>query len=299
MTCPPFRGGDETKPLSPRSFSLAHQHPPSKNPINSKPTFYSTLYSHSNMPAFAINVSGISPDSTQSKLDQFFSFCGKISSITLTPGAESQSAVIVFEKESAAKTALLLNEGTLDGAHLHVTSESLSTASSTSGEEPSISQEDKPKAAIIAEYLASGYVLSDQAIQRAIDEDAKLGISSRFLAFIHSLDKKAGEALAGPEHTISGKAHEVLDPLVATAVSKTKEVDQSAGISTRAGDIYSKGLATDIGKKIFSFYTQTKKEVEDVHREAKRIADASAASTATPAAPTGAAAPVAPAPALV
>lgn len=46
--------------------------------------------------------------------------------------------------ESAAKTALLLNEGTLDGAHLHVTSESLSSTSSVSGEE-GISQEDKPK----------------------------------------------------------------------------------------------------------------------------------------------------------
>lgn len=49
-----------------------------------------------------------------------------------------------LDAESAAKTALLLNEGTLDGAHLHVTSESLSSTSSVSGEE-GISQEDKPK----------------------------------------------------------------------------------------------------------------------------------------------------------
>jgi hypothetical protein len=87
------------------------------------------------------------------------------------------SICVHSEKESAAKTALLLNgafllhlecatrlpnltssfstDGTLDGAHLSVTSESISNAPSVSGEEP-ISQEDKPKSAIIAEYLAHG-----------------------------------------------------------------------------------------------------------------------------------------------
>ena len=112
-------------------------------------------------------------------------------------------------------------------------------------------------------------------IQRAIEADKANGISSRFLDFIRSLDKKAGEAVAGPEKTLSGKAHEVVDPLVASVVGKTKEVDQNRGISKQASDIYSRGLATDIGKKVWSFYTETTKQVADVHNEARRIANVS------------------------
>ncbi|CDZ97518.1 RNA recognition motif domain [Phaffia rhodozyma] len=239
-------------------------------------------------PTYTIQVTGISPESTQTKLDQFFSFCGRISNITLTPGHDgTQSATIQFEKESAAKTALLLNEGTLDGAHLHVSSGSLSSSSSASGDDNNISQEDKPKAGIIAEYLAHGYVLSDQIVERAIEADKKQGISNRFLSFIKDLDSKAGAKVVGPEQTISAKAHEVIDPIVAQVIGRTKEVDQQRGISTKAGDYYSKALSTPIGQKVYQFYTETSKQVVDVHTEARRIADekknaTTAAPSATP-----------------
>lgn len=234
-------------------------------------------------PSYAINVSGISPESTQTKLDQFFSFCGRISSITLTPGADgTQNATIVFEKESAAKTALLLNEGTLDGAHLHVTSESLSSSSSASGDDHHISQEDKPKAGIIAEYLAHGYVLSDTIVQRAIEADRQQGISSRFLNFIQGLDKTAGEKAIGPEKTLSGKVYETVTPVVQQVSTQAREVDQQRGITKTASDYYTKAMSTPFGSKVLSFYTTTSKQVADVHHEARRIADERKASS-TPA----------------
>lgn len=46
-------------------------------------------------------------------------FCGKIEKIDFQP--DTKSATIHFEKASAAKTALMLNGGTLDGAHLSQT----------------------------------------------------------------------------------------------------------------------------------------------------------------------------------
>lgn len=87
-------------------------------------------------------------------------------------------------QESAAKTALMLNGGTLDSSTITVTSEdtaapslanvkSVTSSAQTPAEkdESEISQEDKPRTAIAAEYLAAGYHLGDTAIERAIAAD--------------------------------------------------------------------------------------------------------------------------------
>lgn len=116
-----------------------------------------------------LQVSGISPSTSEDKLSSFFSFCGTISSLTKpTPS----TAEIAFAKESAAKTALMLNGGTLDGAHLEVqgASAAVGGATSVAGSLPAgatgatpigatsssngndhVGQEDKPAAGIIAE----------------------------------------------------------------------------------------------------------------------------------------------------
>ena len=104
--------------------------------------------------------------------------------------------MIHFEKASAAKTALMLNGGTLDGAHLSVTSptehpdEDPAAHAHHHGGPPD--QADKPRAGIAAEYLARGYTLSDQILQRAIELDQQHGISNRFLSYIQGLDTTLG-----------------------------------------------------------------------------------------------------------
>ena len=113
----------------------------------------------------------------------------RISSIDLNEKAEPRTAVVHFEKPSAAKTALIvrrlqtlpnlytddlqLNGGSLDGAHLSMTSDTVhedEDHSDHTGEH--IDQSDKPRAGIVAEYLARGYTLSDQILQRAIEVDS-------------------------------------------------------------------------------------------------------------------------------
>jgi hypothetical protein len=125
---------------------------------------------------FTIHVSGLAPETSETKLHDFFSFCGKLQSVK----KHGTEADITFEKQSAMRTALMLNGGTLDGAHLEVTSSSPAAADSSvlpaaaSGSSPvgtEFDQEDKPKAAIAAEYLAHGYTIGDHIIQKAIDVD--------------------------------------------------------------------------------------------------------------------------------
>ncbi|KAF8583324.1 hypothetical protein K439DRAFT_1390595 [Ramaria rubella] len=224
------------------------------------------------MTSYPVTVSNISPNTSETNLKDFFTFCGKIISIEHNPTA--QTATIHFEKSSAAKTALMLNGGALDGAHLTVASETVHADAPDHHDEhrtdgAPIDQSDKPRAGIAAEYLARGYTLSDSVLQRAIDIDTKQGISKRFVSYLQSLDSTLGSRVVGPEKTISGKVQETLGE----AQSKAKEVDEQKGISKTASDYYTKALAHPLGQKVFAFYTSTTKQVRDIHEEARRIAD--------------------------
>ena len=71
-------------------------------------------------------------------------FCGKISSVNFE--ADKHVAVIHFEKPQAAKTALMLNGGTLDGSHLEVTSETVHPDHDEHDHSEHVDQSDKPRA---------------------------------------------------------------------------------------------------------------------------------------------------------
>jgi hypothetical protein len=93
---------------------------------------------------------------------------GKISHISVTPTSNdtnaTKSATVTFEKETAAKTALLLDNTQLGPSQVTVKSAaSLGDLAGTakgeeSAEEHHVAQEDKPRSRIVAEYLAHGYV---------------------------------------------------------------------------------------------------------------------------------------------
>lgn len=113
-----------------------------------------------------VHVEGISSQTTEKEVRDFFSFCGKISDISVKPTSNepnaTSSATVTFEKENAAKTALLLDNTQLGPSQVTVKSTaSLSDLAATSkseevGDEHDVSQEDKPRSRIIAEYLAHG-----------------------------------------------------------------------------------------------------------------------------------------------
>jgi len=229
----------------------------------------------------SVQVSNIAASTTQDTLRDFFTFCGKISDIEVHEDAseKTKTATVSFEKPTAAKTALMLNGGTLDGSNITVTSElehADDHSSSTPDSHP-IDQTDKPRAGIAAEYLARGYKLSDSILQRAIEIDQKQGISARFLDYIKKLDSGVGSKALGPDQTISAKVTDTI-----------KSVDEQRGISKSATDYYSKAINSPLGQRVFAFYSTTSKQVLDIHEEARRIADQHKPSPATPAEPSSA-----------
>ncbi|CAO1623048.1 unnamed protein product [Sympodiomycopsis kandeliae] len=155
----------------------------------------------------SVQVSNIAAKTSKKALEDFFSFCGSITSLDVTPdGNDKQKATITFAKESAASTAAMLHGGTLDGSPLTVQSPGAGTtlggaATSAGAAQPSsadahtVGQEDKPRTAIVAEILAHGYSLSDDVTKRAIDLDNKHGLSDRFKGYLSQLDRTLGERI--------------------------------------------------------------------------------------------------------
>ncbi|CAG8961228.1 hypothetical protein HYFRA_00013284 [Hymenoscyphus fraxineus] len=215
------------------------------------------------MSASTVHVTNISSKTSEKEVKDFFSFCGKITSIDITSAGETQKATVTFEKETAAKTALLLDSTALGATQVKVASASGSSGSDDEGyahneerDSDEITQEEKPRSRIVAEYLAHGYVIGDNAVQKAIDLDSKHGVSNRFLSTLQSLDSKYH------------------------ATDKAKSVDQSYGVTQKTNSLLSgltsyfeKATGTPTGKKLVNFYTQTSRQVTDIHAEARRLAD--------------------------
>ena len=92
---------------------------------------------------------------------------GKIKDLKVSPsGSEpdaSKSATVTFEKETAAKTALLLDNTQLGRVQVRVMAPK-ETGEVDTKEVEEIPQEEKPRARILAEYLAHGYHISDQNV---------------------------------------------------------------------------------------------------------------------------------------
>jgi hypothetical protein len=119
-----------------------------------------------------------------------------------------------------------------------------------------ITQEEKPRSRILAEYLAHGYVVGDVALQRAIELDSKHGVSNRFLSTLQGLDKKYH------------------------ATDRAKATDQNYGIMARANHLllglnsyFEKATNTPTGQRIVKFYSDSSRQVQDIHAEARRLAD--------------------------
>lgn len=213
-----------------------------------------------------VHVDNISTKTTQDEIKSFFSFCGKISDISVKPTDEnSQSATVTFEKAAAAKTALLLDNTQLGPNSVHVTAsksiDELAGDKAASAEEAKdgdhhIEQEEKPRARIVAEYLAHGYTISDKAIEQALALDKQHGISTRFTNVLSNFEQRF------------------------QATQKAQAVDTKLGVSDKVAagwrgltSYFDKAAGTPTGQKLRQFYETGNKTVLDVHNEARHLAD--------------------------
>ncbi|TGZ82258.1 hypothetical protein EX30DRAFT_340146 [Ascodesmis nigricans] len=215
-----------------------------------------------------VHISNIAPSTSESDLTSFFSFCGKIINLTLTPGPNAtspKSASITFERQSAAKTAVLLDGTPLHNQPLEVTAAhtlediagSHVTDNGNVGPNGEIPQEHKPRAAIFAEYLSHGYEIADATLQRAIEVDKKQNITQRFT-----------NILQNAYSTIDAKVH---------ATERAKAAEEQYHLTEKANSGYNLlrryfEKAVDAAPApIRKFYEDSEKQVMEIHEEAKRL----------------------------
>lgn len=212
-----------------------------------------------------VYVKDIASTTDDKEIRDFFSFCGRIADLRVTSVPESKSAVVTFEQPTAAKTALLLNGTQLGPNQVSVSDGTANTSHDDSHFAPpplkerdtdELTQEEKPRSRIFAEYLAHGYVVGDAALQRAIELDSKHGVTNRFMTTLQNLDKKYH------------------------ATEKAKTADQSYQISSKAGHFWTglgsyfeKASNTPTGKRLVKFYSEGSRQVQDIHAEARRLAE--------------------------
>jgi len=189
-------------------------------------------------------VTNISPEQTREEINRFFSFCGKTQSIDIEEG-ETLTAKVTYETSQAFKTALLLNNSQFGATRITVadasgrsiedTSEDVHHDTNTSAHDSDeISQEDKPRSRILAEYLAHGYVVGDAAVTRALELDEKHGVSARFLGTLQRLDSK---------YRASDKAR----------AAATTTGQQTSGLWGGLSSYFEKASNTATGQRLCSF----------------------------------------------
>lgn len=223
----------------------------------------------------SVIASHIPADITVQKLYVFFSFCGDIHSINPqdTKDDKFKTYQVVFTSPKALSTALLLNEAQLEGVSITVVEDSSESVGGAKSEKytdetktgdssyDDISQEEKPKYAIMAQMLASGYTVGDQVIDKLLKVDKEHGYSAKFKSFLTDLDEKYIHT--GEPDSAASRAQNTLNSL-------SSQVTQST-YSARLAHYFDRASQLPYGVKVHEFYKNLAKDVQEIHTEAKRL----------------------------
>lgn len=215
----------------------------------------------------SVLVTNISPRANEKTVTDFFSFCGKVTNLTLRSHPEGSDAIVTFETEGAAKTALLLTSALIVDRPITVVAHNASTTEFPSTTPPlkdsttttlegdqiqnrpyisDIPAEQRTKTSVIASLVASGYTLSADAIRKAREFDEENHISARI--------NTAAEAFGAKVKEIDEKLNisKTVESLSEQVAEKVKVVDQQLHISEAANSVsttVSAGVQT-LGTKI-------------------------------------------------
>jgi len=197
------------------------------------------------VPIFAVQVNNISPNANEKTVSDFFSFCGKITKLYLDKelGKDTSTAIVEFETESASKTALLLTNALIVDrpiAVLPYPPKDSSPAEPTPPPTPvpedrithrdfgGVKDEDRTKTSVLASMVASGYVLAQDALEKAKQYDEEHSITLQLKVGVEHLKVKAHEI--DQQYGISEKAAHVKHE----AFEKAKSLDDTYKISEKA-----------------------------------------------------------------
>lgn len=196
-------------------------------------------------PNTQVYVTNISASASEKTVTDFFSFCGKINSMTLrTLEGGAKEAVIEFQTDAAAKTALLLTNALIvdrpitvapyTGAPLQkISEEKVEHETKVSGDqikhqEHSVPEQQRSQTSVIASMIAAGYSMGADAVDKARAYDEQQGITQTIHAQTEALKAKAQQI------NEQYKIGETASAWGTAAYGWWSGVDQALGISQTA-----------------------------------------------------------------
>jgi len=197
-------------------------------------------------------VTNISPSADEKTVANFFSFCGTILSLRLKTfpqeADKGSEAIVVFETEAAAKTALLLTNAVIADRPISVVPYGVAeqqgfTLATPGSYHSEIHGQDVPnkqglppaeqrsKTSVIASLLAAGFTLGEDAIIKARQIDEQNQISSKVVAAAEVAKDKILQI--DQQYQISS----TIGNVVQNVTAKAKEVDASYHVSENVQNV--------------------------------------------------------------
>jgi len=280
----------------------------------------------------SVIVSNISPSANEKTVSDFFSFCGKISKLFLKKedGKDTSAAVIQFETESAAKTALLLTNALIVDRPISVLpyvgpavpaqvepsspvpefGTPVDGSKITQRDFGNVSDDQRSKTSVVASLLAAGYTLANDALDKAKDFDHKHSFSQKAQHAVDVVKVKAQEI--DTQYGITNKANAMMNSIETTA----KKIDSELHLSERANQAaqaikqtaqsglqkaqenptVKKGVESmkNTAQKVTQTYNDVKEQTKNEIENKKREKEGSAPAPVVNAQPTATAPPVVP-----
>jgi len=200
-------------------------------------------------------VSNISPSASEKTVTDFFSFCGKINSLSLrTLDNGVKEAIVEFGSDAAAKTALLLTNALIvdrpitvmpyqlgqeqkseEPSSPHVTHENNLTGDQIENKTYAVPDQERTQTSVIASLLAAGYNLGTDAIQKAREYDEQHAITRTLKEKTDALKVKAQQL--DSEYKIS----ETASAWTSAATQFFGDLNTMYGISDKANALKQSG----------------------------------------------------------
>jgi len=144
----------------------------------------------------AVFVENLSPSVTTKMLNEFFSLCGAIESITVRPKPNAEDgtleAIVFFESSGAADTAVLLTNAILVDRNISITYFKGTDVKASDDDAGAGAGGEQNSPSVWATLLAAGYKLSDNIQNTAMEIDQKYGVSKGFEDTVGKIDQTLG-----------------------------------------------------------------------------------------------------------
>ncbi|CAB4375575.1 hypothetical protein RhiirA5_348269 [Rhizophagus irregularis] len=218
-------------------------------------------------------VTDISDKASEKTVKDFFLFCGKIKEFELIKeeSNDKQLAYVTFERDTAAKTALMLTNAVIGDSQITVRPADDDQSYNDDSDDCDI-QASKPKAAIFAEILAAGYTLQDAILEKGIEFDSKFGFSNYFKQYLAQIQaNRTFDFVKNLDQHY--KVTETVTTRATDIDKKYSVLNNAKFVIDQAQDRVNNLLETSAGKMICEYLFCTQKQVADVQSLARKIAD--------------------------